>query len=160
MLHGAAALSLGLLLPSALTAVSVAGLAAAVPVALGRAGDGTRAQGWVAAGAAALLAVFLAGGMLTSQGAAAGGTAQLTSANMAYDTTALTVPADEAAVAMTNSDLFWHTFTVDELGIDLWVPVRGERTIAIDAPPGTYEFYCRIPGHETIGMRGTLTVEG
>jgi uncharacterized cupredoxin-like copper-binding protein len=32
------------------------------------------------------------------------------------------------------------------------------RSASFEAKPGTYEFYCRIPGHATLGMRGTLTV--
>ena len=30
--------------------------------------------------------------------------------------------------------------------------------VTFTAAPGTYTFYCAIPGHESIGMRGTLTV--
>ena len=37
-------------------------------------------------------------------------------------------------------------------------PVNGEQSVTFSAPPGTYAFYCAIPGHESIGMRGTLTV--
>jgi uncharacterized cupredoxin-like copper-binding protein len=47
---------------------------------------------------------------------------------------------------------------VDELGVNLWVPVRGERRTAFTAPAGTYEFYCAVPGHEGF-MRGSLVVE-
>ena len=28
-----------------------------------------------------------------------------------------------------------------------------------NAPAGEYRFYCNVPGHETAGMVGTLTVE-
>jgi uncharacterized cupredoxin-like copper-binding protein len=28
----------------------------------------------------------------------------------------------------------------------------------VEARPGTYRFYCRIPAHAAVGMRGTLTV--
>jgi uncharacterized cupredoxin-like copper-binding protein len=37
----------------------------------------------------------------------------------------------------------------------------GERaTFTVDGlPPGSYEFYCTIPGHATQGMRGTLSID-
>jgi uncharacterized cupredoxin-like copper-binding protein len=38
------------------------------------------------------------------------------------------------------------------------VPVGRLRTATVEARPGSYRFYCRIPGHTSLGMRGTLTV--
>jgi plastocyanin len=32
-------------------------------------------------------------------------------------------------------------------------------SVTADLKPGTYEFYCAIPGHEQAGMKGTLTVK-
>ncbi len=34
----------------------------------------------------------------------------------------------------------------------------GRSTVETTLQPGTYTFYCTIPGHEAAGMRGTLTV--
>ena len=34
----------------------------------------------------------------------------------------------------------------------------GTRTLTLTLPPGTYTFYCSVPGHEAAGMKGTLTV--
>ena len=31
--------------------------------------------------------------------------------------------------------------------------------IVVNAPAGTYEYYCNVPGHKQAGMVGTLTVE-
>ena len=31
-------------------------------------------------------------------------------------------------------------------------------TVMANLSPGTYTFYCAFPGHESLGMRGTLTV--
>ncbi len=59
---------------------------------------------------------------------------------------------------VSNGDLFWHTFTIEELDVDLRVPVRAERRVSFEAPEGTYEFVCAIPGHTQAGMKGTLTV--
>jgi uncharacterized cupredoxin-like copper-binding protein len=42
--------------------------------------------------------------------------------------------------------------------VEIRTPVGRLRTAAFEARPGTYSFYCRIPGHAALGMRGTLTV--
>jgi plastocyanin len=70
----------------------------------------------------------------------------------------ITVSGGRVAVLVDNEDLFWHTFTIDELDVDVRVPVSAKRRAVFTAPPGTYRFYCAIPGHEAIGMKGTLTV--
>lgn len=64
----------------------------------------------------------------------------------------------QVEMSVSNSDLFWHTFTIEDLDVDLRVPVRGERRITFSAPAGAYEFVCAIPGHTQAGMKGTLTV--
>jgi plastocyanin len=63
-----------------------------------------------------------------------------------------------ADVAVTNHDLFWHTFTIARLGVDARVPIGGTRRVHIEAAAGTYRFICRIPGHEGAGMSGTLII--
>lgn len=95
--------------------------------------------------------------VITPTAEAAAADARVVSEGVAFDTSALQVEAGEVTVELTNRDLFWHTFTIDELGVDLAVPVNGDRQVTFDAPPGTYRFYCRIPGHET-RMAGALTV--
>lgn len=61
------------------------------------------------------------------------------------------------AVFVENKDLFRHTFTIDELGIEVELPAGADRRIEIDGPAGDYVFYCSVEGHEE-DMRGTLTV--
>ena len=34
----------------------------------------------------------------------------------------------------------------------------GSDTLTVKLKPGTYTFYCPVPGHEQAGMKGTLTV--
>jgi plastocyanin/mono/diheme cytochrome c family protein len=93
-------------------------------------------------------------------GSASGG--QVLEALDPYDwsQTELTLaPGD--TIQVVNAGLSQHDFTVDELGISQDLtdePV--EVTIPADAAPGTYEFYCSVPGHAQGGMVGTLTIEG
>lgn len=46
-------------------------------------------------------------------------------------------------VAVRNGDPFLHTFTVDELGIDVALGPNDEALVEIPAEPGTYVLYCR-----------------
>jgi plastocyanin len=83
----------------------------------------------------------------------------LAAQGMKFDNIALSSNAGQVTIALTNEDFWWHTFTVDELGVDLRVPMGAERSVTFNAEPGTYRFYCAIPGHETAGMHGTLTIQ-
>jgi len=52
-----------------------------------------------------------------------------------------------------------HTFTIDELDIDLRVaPGQQQEITFTPADTGTYEFYCTEPGHREQGMVGLLGV--
>ncbi len=50
-----------------------------------------------------------------------------------------------------------HTFTIDELGIN--ISVGAGQTVAKEftvEKAGTFTFYCAVPGHRDAGMEGTL----
>jgi uncharacterized cupredoxin-like copper-binding protein len=51
-----------------------------------------------------------------------------------------------------------HNFSIKELGINVNVLAGQTQSITISAAPGTYRFYCNLPGHAQAGMIGTLTV--
>ncbi|MGB2940653.1 MAG: cupredoxin domain-containing protein [Candidatus Dormiibacterota bacterium] len=111
----------------------------------------------------AALVVLLSG---TAFAAANGSTATprgsgdlaISAKNAKFSTSTLSAPAGTVTVDFTNEDLFWHTVTIDQLGVDIRVPVKSQRAATFNAPAGTYSYRCAIPGHESIGMKGTLTV--
>ena len=86
------------------------------------------------------------------------GALEVQATNVAYVPDTLRAAGGEVTVAVRNRDLFWHTFTIDALGVDVTAPVGRLRTATFEARPGTYTYYCRIPGHAALGMRGRLTV--
>lgn len=52
-----------------------------------------------------------------------------------------------------------HTFTVDELGINIAVGRGQTITREIQAErAGAFTFYCAVPGHRSAGMEGTLKI--
>ena len=69
--------------------------------------------------------------------------------------------APGATVSLPNAGVALHNFAVDALGIDVDMPAGETVTAAIpaDAAPGTYDYYCNVPGHKEGGMVGTLTVQ-
>jgi plastocyanin len=86
------------------------------------------------------------------------GDLRVSTRSMAFSTDELHAASGEISVVVTNHDLFWHTLTIDDLDVDLRVPVRATRRLTFEAAPGTYDFVCAIPGHEGAGMRGTLVI--
>jgi plastocyanin len=149
-------------LPATLSAASIGGLVATVGSLVRRRTVAGPGEARFVAGAT----IFMLAAAL-----AAGGVAQL-SAEQAAPVTGLVVDmknvkflpddlrteAGSVTVSVENSDLFWHTFTVTDLNVNLRVPVQAQRTITFEARPGTFEFVCAIPGHTQAGMKGTITV--
>jgi plastocyanin len=68
-----------------------------------------------------------------------------------------TVAAGRVNVVVDNEDLSIHTFSIEEFEIDEYLPGGVNSAVAFDAEPGTYVYFCTIPGHEE--MKGTLRVE-
>ncbi|HXF71257.1 MAG TPA: multicopper oxidase domain-containing protein [Actinomycetota bacterium] len=70
----------------------------------------------------------------------------------------LHVPGPEVRIALVNDDPMPHDFTIDELGVKVAVDPGATAAVRFRADPGTYTFYCSIPGHREAGMEGTLVV--
>jgi plastocyanin len=63
-------------------------------------------------------------------------------------------------IAEVNDGQIAHTLVIDGIpGFKLSVPTHGVTDqAAVRLDPGTYIYYCDIPGHRQVGMEGTLTV--
>lgn len=79
-------------------------------------------------------------------------------ARMNWEPQTVSVSTGAVGVWVENEDGMRHTFTVEELGVDLEIPALRARRVDFEAPPGSYELICTVPGHEA--MTGTLIVEG
>ena len=66
---------------------------------------------------------------------------------------------DKVKIIFKNTGGF-HDFTIDEFGVRTKRINGGEEdTIEFVADKsGTFEYYCSVGDHRTLGMRGTLTV--
>lgn len=148
-------------LPSALTVFAVSGLIGSVGAIVSRRTPeaGTRgARAVVAVALAVLAAAVVASAVSTNGAVAAAGDLSVVGEQVKFEPDRLRANGGEVGVFVSNRDLFWHTFTIRELDVNVRVPVGAERRVTFEARPGTYEFVCLIPGHEQSGMKGTLTV--
>ncbi|HEV3465244.1 MAG TPA: cupredoxin domain-containing protein [Actinomycetota bacterium] len=152
-----------LAVPASLVAFSLAGFIGAVAglVHLRDAGAGRGIA--VPTGAIAVVFVVASLGLVWAMTdaqpqVAPEGALEVETTNVAFVPDSLRAAGGEITVAVRNRDLFWHTFTIDELGVDVTAPVGRLRTATFEAQPGTYSYYCRIPGHASLGMRGRLVV--
>ena len=85
---------------------------------------------------------------------------EVTAGDFAFDPDEITAePGEDLVVVLTSEDML-HDFTIDEL--DAHVAADGGDTaeggVSADEP-GSYTYYCSVPGHRSAGMEGTLTVE-
>lgn len=112
-----------------------------------------------------------------SSGAAAGGSGGKSEASggstveietdpagqLAYTTTEASAKAGKVTVDFNNSQGLTHDVAIeDESGKTVGkteLIAEGEDSTAVKLKPGTYHFYCTVPGHREAGMEGTLTVK-
>jgi nitrite reductase (NO-forming) len=153
----------GVLFPATLAAVSLAGLVASLAAIARRhdpaaGGGAARRAGLGAVGAVAVVLVVAAAVGPGPALPASGGELQVGLRNTAYHPATLNAPGGQVVIHLRNRDLFWHSFTIDRPAVNVDVPVGGARQLTVTLPPGTYQFYCRVPGHRQAGMVGTLRV--
>jgi glucose dehydrogenase/plastocyanin len=72
----------------------------------------------------------------------------------------VTIPANtDVTFTLPNLGVAPHNFSIDEAGISVDLAPGATETAVVNLPPGTYTYYCNVPGHLEAGMAGTLTVQ-
>jgi plastocyanin len=93
-----------------------------------------------------------------------GGTLQLAASPtaIAYDKTSLTSKPGKVTIDFTNPATLEHDVAIEgpegkELAVSSLIG-KGKTSVSASLAPGTYKFFCTVPGHREAGMEGTLRV--
>lgn len=83
---------------------------------------------------------------------------------LAYDTNKATATAGQVTISMKNMSGVTHNLAIQSgtsgpvLGATP-LASKGTASFSVKLKPGTYTFFCQVPGHRAAGMMGTLTVK-
>lgn len=82
---------------------------------------------------------------------------------LSYNTKSLSAKAGKVSIDFANAAPEEHNVTIESAsGEKLGATPTfkgGSKTLALNLKPGTYKFFCSVPGHRVAGMEGTLTVK-
>ena len=87
--------------------------------------------------------------------------AAATGGQLAYDTKQLSTQAGSVTITFENASPLEHNVTLAQVRKVLGATptfTNGTRSVTLNLKPGTYTFYCSVPGHRQAGMEGTLKV--
>ena len=80
-----------------------------------------------------------------------------------YEPSSLTAKAGSVSIDFTNAAPLEHNLTIaSSSGTVVGATPTfqgGSKTLALNLKPGTYKFFCTVPGHRMAGMEGTLKVQ-
>ena len=132
-----------------------------------------------AAGTLLVLAIAACGGNSATSAPTAAASAPTTGSSpaasaMATDATPITVRdfkfdtpdvtvTGTVALAVTNAGPTVHDLSIRDdsgkvLGETADLKPNASETLTVDLPAGRYTIFCAVPGHESLGIKGTLTV--
>ena len=84
------------------------------------------------------------------------------SGTLSFNTTSLAAASSHVTIDFTNKSPLPHNVTIANAAGKVLgaTPTFSGATkqLRLDLPPGTYTFFCSVPGHEAAGMKGTLIV--
>ncbi len=110
----------------------------------GKAGDGAKPKGEGASGP--------------------GGTLQLAAdvSDLAYDATSLKSKPGKVTIDFTNPSALEHDVAIEGDSKEIAgseLIAESKTSVSTELAPGTYTFYCTVPGHREAGMEGSLVVK-
>jgi plastocyanin len=82
--------------------------------------------------------------------------------NLKFNTDALSAKAGTVRITLTNPSPVDHNVTLQTPQGAKGGPTVGKggtSTVLAQVKPGSYTYYCSVPGHRQAGMQGTLTVK-
>jgi plastocyanin len=83
------------------------------------------------------------------------------SGQLSFTTKSLSARAGKVTISFSNASPLEHNVTIAQGSRVLGATptfLGGSRTLTVNLAPGTYTFYCSVPGHRQAGMEGTLKV--
>ncbi|HEV7810525.1 MAG TPA: cupredoxin domain-containing protein [Candidatus Limnocylindrales bacterium] len=87
----------------------------------------------------------------------------ITERDFKFDTPDVTVARSAVSLAVTNAGPTIHDLTIRDasgkvLGETEDLKAGASETLTLTLPAGKYVIFCSLPGHESLGLKGTLTV--
>ena len=104
----------------------------------------------------------------TTGGGGAGGSSTVnistpSGTELAYDQKDVSAKAGSVTIDFTNNESISHDVAVESSSGDTVgqtdLVASGTANTTVDLQPGSYTFFCTVPGHREAGMEGTLTVK-
>ena len=140
----------------------LAGAVAALATAVAGCGGGSGGGGNTSAGQATSAGSTSTGSQSQSGGGAAAGGHTLRikadpSGQLKFNVSSLQAAAGKVKIVMTNPSQLSHSVAIEGNGVNAAGEVvgpDGTSTVAATLKPGTYTFFCTVPGHRQAGMQG------
>lgn len=145
---------------------TLAPIATALALGLAACGGSSSSSKSSPASASATSTSAAASSSSTAPAAAAGGALALAAdpgGQLKFTKTSLSAKAGNVTIQFTNGASLAHNLTIEQgtngpvIGATATFQ-GGSKTLTVNLKPGTYTFYCSVPGHRAAGMQGMLTV--
>jgi plastocyanin len=151
-----------------ISAVLIASFTALVLAACGGSSSSSTSSSAASSSAPASSSSTSTSAPASSAAAGGGGSSSISQAadpggQLKFTQSTLSAKAGTVKINFTNDSSLPHNLTIQQGASGPTVGATptfsgGKKTLVVKLKPGTYTFYCSVPGHRQAGMQGTLTV--